>query len=114
MLRDEAHETHAGEAGVRNHQLQVVRVRVPPRTAPTVPSGTRPAEIDSPLTELPDSRCRRLPLPPHHAAQVPSQPLVQPLEARLRLRQPKVRYPPPQHGGELLNRADQVAPARSP
>ena len=80
----------------------------------TTDRGSRPrslaAQIDTQLAELLDAGAAGLPLPPHDAAQLPSHPLVQPLEAGLDLRQSEVRHPTAQDVAELPDRVDEGRP----
>ena len=86
MFSEQTQESESPQHGGGHDLVHVTRPGIPPRPTAVIGrrTGTRLAETVP--AKFAESRPWALPLTPHDAAQFPTQPLVEILEARLDLR----------------------------
>lgn len=85
MFLQQAHEAKPSQLGRGDGGVHVARTSIPPRPT-TVQSGSaRAVQVKPPPTQLADARAWPFPLAPENAAQFPTDPLVDILEAAFHL-----------------------------
>ena len=86
MFIEEAQETKLPKHSGRDGRVHVARPGIPPRSATVEGRCARASLVEAPPAEFVEPGPWPLPLSPHDAAQFPTKPLVQVLEARLDFR----------------------------
>ena len=98
MLFEQAHESDTPQPPGRDGLVHVARPGVPPGTSAVVGRDLCAGLFESKLAEFLDPGAWLFPLAPQDAAQFPTQPFIQFLEAPFDLSQPEVRRPAPPFG----------------
>ena len=76
MFLDQADEPFASQRSCRQGMVHVAGPGVPPRAVPVVGAGRRTHAIQARPAEFLEAGAGPTPLPPHGAAQLPSEPLI--------------------------------------